>query len=73
MYDEPAFVDLEQQILAAPLDLVDRTPAQKAGESGWNGPAQGGSANVDARYATARDIRLDSPTGNLNFRQFWHV
>ncbi|SQA70357.1 Uncharacterised protein [Burkholderia mallei] len=73
MDDEPAGVDFEQQILAAPLDAQHLARSEHLGEAGGHGPAQHGGAHVDALDAPPGDERLDAPARNLDFRQLWHV
>ncbi len=73
VHNEPARVDFEQQVLAAPLDLVDHMAPQGFRKVGRNRPAQRGRADVDALNPASGDVRFDSASGNLNFWQLWHV
>lgn len=73
MDDEPARIDLEQQILAATLDGEHLARAQLLREPGRHGPAQHRGADVDTLDAAARDKGRNAPPRDFDFWQLWHV
>jgi hypothetical protein len=66
-------VDFEQQILAAPLNLAHHAATQGFRKVCRNRPTQRGRTHIDAFNLAPGHIRFDSPSGNLNFWQLWHV
>lgn len=73
MDDEPARVDLEQQVLAATFDGEHFARAQLLGEPRRHGPAQHRGTDVDTLDTAARDKGLDAPARDFDFWQLWHV
>ena len=63
MHDQPAFDGFEQQILAAPLDLLDFQMPERLRQMRRDRPAQRGRAHIDVLDAPSRDIRFDSRGG----------
>ena len=70
--DEPARVDLEQQVLAATLDGAHLARAQLLG-----GPAGTGQRSISVRTSTRSTRRpatkADAPARDFDFWQLWHV
>src|SRR5690606_21724065 len=67
------FAKRQQQVFAAPLDLLDALPAQQLRQVGGNRPAQHGMPHHDAADAAALQMRLDTAAGGFDFGQFRHT
>src|SRR5215467_14798498 len=72
MEDDRAGIAFEQEILPAPLEANHSLAYGQARDVARHALAQVGVAHGDARDGFPEHEGLDTATGDLDFRQFWH-
>lgn len=72
MQDQTPAFTIEQQIFSTAGHGYDAPTAQDAVEIAGDGPAQLPLADHYPGDIAAQQMRLDAPTGDFDFRKFWH-
>ena len=62
---------IDQQVFAAPLDR-SYFAAGEAADGARHAPAQARLAHRHRGNRAPHEMWLDAPTGDLDFREFWH-
>jgi hypothetical protein len=73
MHEQRAAVDPEQQVLAAPVDALDRPAFQSLCEIGRNRPAQAAVVYPHRSDATSDHARRDTASRRLDLRELGHL